>query len=64
MSQRTFSLIVATLFFLIGGLHLLRLVYGWEAVIGGWVVPMWISWAALLMAGCLAYEGVRLGKRS
>ena len=64
MSQRTFSLTVATLFSLIGVLHLLRLVYGWEAVIGGWVVPMWISWPALLIAGFLAYEGVRLGRRS
>ena len=62
MSQRTFSLIVATVFSVIGVLHLLRLVYGWEAIVGGWAVPMWISWVALLIASYLAYEGVRLGK--
>ena len=64
MSQRTFLLTVAAFFSLIGLLHLLRLVFGWEANIGGLIVPMWASWVAILVAGYLAYEGLRLGKRS
>ena len=64
MSQKTFLLTVAAFFSLIGLLHLLRLVFGWEAIIGGLIVPMWASWVAILVAGYLAYEGLRLGKRS
>lgn len=64
MSQKTFLLTVAALFSLIALLHLLRLVFGWEAIIGGLIVPMWVSWAAVLVAGYLAFEGLRLGKRS
>ncbi|MBI2819781.1 MAG: hypothetical protein HYX73_07365 [Acidobacteria bacterium] len=64
MSQKTFLLTVAVLFSLIGLLHLLRLVFGWEAIVGGLIVPMWISWVAILVTGYLAYEGLRLGKRS
>lgn len=64
MSQKTFLLTVAAFFSLIGLLHLLRLVFGWEAIIGTLIVPMWASWVAILVAGYLAYEGLRLGKRS
>ena len=64
MSQKTFLLTVAAFFSLIGLLHLLRLVFAWEANIGGLIVPMWASWVAILVAGYLAYEGLRLGKRS
>lgn len=38
-------------------LHLLRLLFGWDANIGGWAAPTWVSWVALPVAGDLAYEG-------
>ena len=62
MSQKTFCLVAGSIFGAIAVLHLLRLVFGWAAQIGGWVVPGWISIVALLVAGILAYEGLRLGK--
>ena len=46
--MKPFSKVAALVFGLIAVLHLARLVYGWEAVIGGWVVPMWFSWPAVL----------------
>ena len=64
MTQRTFSKVAGVIFLLIAILHALRLAYGWPAVIGGWAVPMWLSWAALIIAGYLAYQGFRLSKRS
>ena len=64
MSQRSFPLITGAIFALIALLHLLRIVFGWEAIIGGWVLPAGVSWVALLAAGYLAYEGFRLGKSS
>ena len=62
MSQKTFSFVAAVIFLLIALLHVLRLVYGWAAVIGGWTVPIWVSWAALVIAIFLAYQGFRLSK--
>jgi len=62
MSQKTFCLTAGVIFGMIAVLHLLRLVFGWAAQIGGWVAPGWISIVALLVAGFLAYEGLRLSK--
>jgi len=43
------------IFILIATVHLLRLVFGWEATLNGVVVPMWVSVLGLLIAGALAY---------
>ncbi len=62
MSQRAFSLVAGLIFLLIAVMHVLRLVFKWEAVLNGWPVPMWISAVALIIAAYLSYEGFRLGK--
>ena len=62
MTQRTFSLITAVLFFLIALLHAVRLLRGWQVAIEGAVVPIRISWMGLAIAAYLAYEGFRLAK--
>jgi hypothetical protein len=62
MTQRTFSLVTAVLFFLIALLHAVRLVRGWQVTIEGAVVPIWISWIGLAIAAFLAYEGFRFSK--
>ena len=64
MNQRSFTLLAGIIFAIIALLHLSRIIYGWEAVIGGWTVPQWISWVALAVAGYLGYEGLRLSKKS
>lgn len=51
-----------TIFLIIALLHLLRLIFGWSAVMEGWSVPLWLSGVALVVAGYLAYEGFRLSK--
>lgn len=53
------SLISGLLFAVIGVLHLLRLAYGWEAAIGGFDVPMWASWVAVVASGLLAYGNLK-----
>jgi len=64
VNQRTFSLTVGVIFLAIAVLHALRIIFGWEANIGGLAVPTWVSWVALVVAGYLANEGFRLGKKS
>ena len=60
MNQKTFSTVTLVIFSLIALLHALRLVYGWNAVIGGWSVPMWLSGLAVVLAGYLAYSAFKL----
>jgi hypothetical protein len=63
MTPRIFSLITATLFSLIALLHALRLLGGWQVTVGDIVVPLWVSWVGLVIAGYLAYQGVKLSGR-
>jgi hypothetical protein len=63
MTHQTFSLNTAVIFSLIALLHAIRLLRGWQVTIEGAVVPIWISWIALVIAAYLAYEGFRLAKK-
>jgi hypothetical protein len=58
--QRTYNTVTAALFLIVAVLHLLRIIFGWTAEIGGLAIPMWVSWLGLLVAGALAYSGFRL----
>ena len=49
------------LFLLIALGHLLRIVFGLLFVVQGVSVPMWASAIAVVIAGFLAYHGLRLG---
>ena len=62
MTQRTFALVTAVLFFLIALLHAVRLLRGWQVTIGGAVVPFWISWIGLAIAVYLANQGFQLSR--
>lgn len=60
MKQKTFTLTTGAVFSIIAVLHALRLLFGWEAMIGGWDVPLWVSWAATAVSGYLAYTAFKL----
>lgn len=62
MSQRVFLKTAGAIFAVIGALHMLRLLLGWEAVIGGWEVPGWVSWLAAAVGGYLSYTAFKLAK--
>jgi hypothetical protein len=59
MDRKTFSLVAAIIFAVVALLHLARIFMDWPVVIGGWSVPMWVSWVALIVAGSLAFFGSR-----
>jgi hypothetical protein len=64
MSQKTFSLVAGLIFLVVALGHLSRLAFRWTVVLGGWTLPMWVSWLGLLVAGYLAYEGLSLSRRA
>lgn len=62
MDRKTFSTVAGVIFAVVAVLHLLRAVLGWQVVIGGFTVPMWFSWAAIVGAAFLAYSAFKLAK--
>ena len=64
MSQKTFFLFCATVFFLVAAAHLTRLIFRWEIVISGWTVPHWISVPGLIIPGILSTWGFILASRT
>jgi hypothetical protein len=48
------SLVVAVLLDLIAVAHLLRIVFHTEVIVGGWVVPMWMSGVGCVAAAVLS----------
>ena len=64
MSQKTFSLTAGLVFALVTLGHILRVVFALEWTVQGREIPMWASWVAVVIAAYLAYEGLRLARKS
>ena len=54
MTVKPFTTIAVAVFALVALAHLLRLFAGWEVVVAGIVIPVWLSWIGLILAGGLA----------
>jgi hypothetical protein len=52
--MKPFTTIAVAVFALVALLHLLRLFAGWEILVAGIVIPVWLSWIGLILAGGLA----------
>ena len=63
MRQHTYLNVSGFIFLAIVVLHGLRLYYGWEAAIGGFSVPLWASWIAVIIGGSLAYFAFQLAEK-
>ena len=63
MSRKLYLRIAGTIFGAVAVLHVLRLLLGWQVVIGGSTFPVWPSWIGPFVAGFLAYEGFRLSNQ-
>jgi hypothetical protein len=56
MKQRTYHLVSAGIFAIIGFVHLIRFFVGFSVVVGGWVVPVWFSLIASVVFFVLAIQ--------
>lgn len=59
MSNNKFRKTAGTVFVVVAAVHALRVINGWDVMIGGWALPMWVSWFAVVFAGWLAYSGLK-----
>ena len=62
MNQKTYLQVTGLFLTVAAIVHLLRAVLGWEASVAGWMVPVWLSWIAVVIAGYLAYCAYKLMK--
>ena len=56
MKERTYHLISAGIFAIIGLVHLIRFFVGFSVAIGGWLVPIWFSLVASAIFFALAVQ--------
>jgi membrane protein implicated in regulation of membrane protease activity len=63
MSHRAYAVTTGLIFVLIAAGHVLRLAFGWKAIIAGQSIPTWVSWIAFAILAFLAYEGFRLARK-
>lgn len=59
MDHKTYFKVTGIIFLVIALLHLWRIANGISVTFGGSVVPVIISWAAVIVAGYLAYQGLK-----
>ena len=60
MKQKTFNKTVAGVLFFAGGLHLARVIMGWDMVVEGFLVPVWASLLVAIIVLPLAYKALRI----
>ena len=53
--MRTPVLIAVVIFAIVAVLHLLRLVNGWDFIVGTYAVPTWMSVGGVIVPGGLAF---------
>ncbi len=64
LKERTFIYVSCCLFSVVGVLHLIRFVNGWDLIIGPWSAPVWLSGVAALFLGFMVYNATMLlGKK-
>ena len=49
MSRRAYLLVSTVIFSIVALFHLAKILFGWSVIIGGWSVPMWLSWVGIIM---------------
>lgn len=64
MGIKNFTLTTGFLFLVLGLLHVVRIIYGWDAFIADWSIPLWVSGAVAVFAFFLSFQSFRINSRS
>lgn len=64
MDHKKYCVVSGVFFSLVALAHLLRIVYGMSIQVDGYEVPMFASWAALLVPAGLAFWAFRVSRES
>jgi len=65
LAAKTYFKATGVIFFVVGCGHLLRLINGWDVVLGGFSVPVWVSVLGVCVAWFISYNAFALaGKKT
>ncbi|HWF64249.1 MAG TPA: hypothetical protein VN685_06535 [Rhizomicrobium sp.] len=64
MDRKNYLTLASAIFALVALAHLVRALLNWPISIDGWIVPVWLSWLAFVVAGALSWFGWNLAKRA
>ena len=64
MKQKIYNIVTGIIFFIVAAFHLARIVFSWQVLFGSLVIPFWVSWIGFVIAGVLAYLGLKLSKQA
>jgi hypothetical protein len=53
--MKLFTKIAIAVFSLVAVLHLLRVIFGWEVIVSGMIIPLWVSVVGFIIAAGLAF---------
>lgn len=59
MGNREYCMVSGLIFTLVALAHFLRIVMGMSVLVDGYVVPMYVSWIAVVVTGALAVWAFR-----
>jgi hypothetical protein len=54
LKRDTYFTVVGLIFAVVAAFHLLRILNGWSAQIGSYIVPIWLSWVGFVVASYLS----------
>ena len=63
MEKQTFFLVAGIFFSLASLLHLLRILYSLPVIVGGFEIPLWFSYIAVILLGFLSFWAFKFLKR-
>ena len=62
-SERGLLRIAGIIFLAVAVMHLARLAFGWDLVLGEFSAPLWLSWLGVLIAAYLSYSSFHFATR-
>ena len=62
LTPQTVLALTGLVFTIIALLHVLRVANNWAVFLNGWAIPMWVSYAGIVVAGGLAFASFHAKK--
>jgi hypothetical protein len=62
--ERSLLKLVGLVFLIVTLLHLVRLAFGWNLILGTISVPLWVSWLGIIIPGYLSYSSFHFALKS
>jgi hypothetical protein len=61
--MKPFTIIAVVIFTIVSFAHVLRLIFHWQVIVNGMLIPQWVSVPGFVISGALAFMLVREAKK-